>query len=33
MDLDELLEKRYQKYRNIGVFLESENYQASSNIG
>jgi acetyl-CoA carboxylase carboxyl transferase subunit alpha len=33
MDQDTLLEKRYQKYRSIGVFLESESYESSSSIG
>ena len=32
-DLETLLENRYQKYRNIGVYLEPENYETSSNIG
>jgi acetyl-CoA carboxylase carboxyl transferase subunit alpha len=33
MDQETLLEKRYQKYRSIGVFLESESYESSSSIG
>jgi acetyl-CoA carboxylase carboxyl transferase subunit alpha len=33
MDESTMLEKRYQKYRNIGVFLESESYESSSSLG
>ena len=32
-DMESLLEKRYQKYRNIGVFLESEKFSSSSSTG
>lgn len=32
-DLPTLLEKRYQKYRTIGVYLEAESFEASSSIG
>lgn len=33
LEIDQLLENRYQKYRSIGVFLEEEKYESSSNIG
>lgn len=33
LEINQLLENRYQKYRSIGVFLESENYEESSNFG
>lgn len=33
METNAMLDKRYQKYRNIGIFLESENFESSSNIG
>lgn len=33
MDVTTLLDKRYQKYRNIGVYLESEKFESNSNIG
>lgn len=32
-DTDTLLENRYQKYRNIGVYLEAENFESASRIG
>ena len=33
MDVTTLLDKRYQKFRNIGVYLESEKYESNTNIG
>ena len=32
-DTSTLLENRYRKYRNIGVFLEAESYESVSKIG
>ena len=32
-DTDTLLENRYQKYRNIGVYLEAGNFESASRIG
>ena len=33
MDVTTLLDKRYQKFRNIGVYLESEKYESNTDIG